>query len=111
MMTRLRHMPLKVGAAVTSSFILATTVGGTASAAPVCDAADYTVNGTLDLDGYLACLAGTGGGTAPAGQLPSTGSDMMRMVALGIGASVVGLGAVLAAKRRAPIDTPADTLV
>ena len=36
---------------------------------------------------------------------------MMRMVALGIGASVVGLGAVLAAKRRAPVDTPADTLV
>jgi LPXTG-motif cell wall-anchored protein len=101
-------MPLKVGALVSSTLVVAMATGGVAAAAPTCDAADFTTNGVLDLDGYLACLAGTGGGggSVPVGGLPATGSDMMRIVALGIGASVVGVGALVAAKRRNPVDAP-----
>lgn len=69
-----------------------------ASAAPTCDSADFTVDGDFDLDGYLACLAGSpasGGG----GALPTTGSDVTRMLAIGAGLLAVGGGAVAAAKR------------
>lgn len=110
MTARLRHMPLKVGAIVSSTIIVAMTGGGDVAAAETCNAADFTVNGSFDLDGYLACLAGSGGATAPTGGLPSTGSDMMRIIALGVGASVVGVGALVASKRRPPIDAPVEAL-
>ena len=48
----------------------------------------------FDTDGYLACLAGAGGG------LPSTGSNTAQIVAIALGLVVLGVAAVMVAKKR-----------
>jgi LPXTG-motif cell wall-anchored protein len=90
MLNKMRSLPLKVAVGA-SSVLVFMSVSGSASAAPVCNGADFTKNGVFDTDGYLACLSG---------ELAATGSDTMKLVAVAGGLTIVGLGAVVAAKRQ-----------
>lgn len=73
-------------------------VGTVGAAAATCDIADFTTGSTVDMDGYLACLAGAGGGDTPG--LPSTGTDVAQYVGLGAGLIAVGVAAYLVARQR-----------
>jgi LPXTG-motif cell wall-anchored protein len=81
-------------AAATASGALIAGVGAPAGAAASCDAADFTVDGVFDLDGYLACTAGTGGG------LPSTGSSTLQIAGIALGLLTIGGGFLYSANRK-----------
>jgi LPXTG-motif cell wall-anchored protein len=102
MLSKFRFVPLKVAVGASSALVLMS-VGGTVSAAPACSASDFTSNGVFDTDGYLACLAGASGG---AGGLPATGSDTTRLFVVAAGLCVVGVGSVIASKRRQSESVP-----
>lgn len=72
-------------------------VGGAtgAEAAASCNAADFTVNGVFDLQGYLACTAGQGGG------LPATGNSTLQIAGIAVGLLAIG-GGILATARKRP---------
>lgn len=78
-----------------SSCLLLVIVGTTSgvSAAPSCNAADFTVNGVFDLNGYLACQAGLAGG------LPSTGSNNLQIIGIALGLLAIGIAAVIVSSR------------
>jgi hypothetical protein len=59
------------------------------AASAACDAADFTVNGEFDIQGYLACEAGAGGGT-----LPATGSPTLQIAGIALAAVIVGVAAL-----------------
>ena len=70
-------------------------MGGASAAAASCDAADFTVGGVFDLDGYLACQAALAGG----GGLPETGSNTMQIVGIALGLVAIGVAATVIALR------------
>lgn len=97
-MSKLQQYPVKVGLAIVGLLglltVLVTNMVGSAGAAATCNAADFVVDGVFDSDGYLACLAGAGGG------LPATGSNTFQIVAVALGIVAVGLTALFVAKKR-----------
>lgn len=97
-MDKIMKYPVKFGAAVLGLVslltVLATNLFSSASAAATCSASDFTTNGVFDTDGYLACLAGQGG------SLPTTGSNSFQIAAIALGLVVLGLAAVIVAKKR-----------
>lgn len=97
-MDKLMKYPVKFGVAALGLVglltVLVTNLFSSASAAVTCNAADFTTNGVFDTDGYLACLAGAGGG------LPATGSNTAQIVAIALGLLALGVAAVIVAKKR-----------
>lgn len=63
---------------------------GSASAAPECTAANFTVDGVFNQTGYLECLSP---------KLPITGSDTNELLGVGIALGALGLSSVLVARR------------
>jgi LPXTG-motif cell wall-anchored protein len=96
-MDKVLKYPVKLGLAITALIgllaVLAANLTSSASAAASCNVADFTVNGVLNMDGYLACLSGAGG-------LPSTGSNTFQIVGIALGLVVVGVAAFLVARKR-----------
>ncbi len=91
-----------VTAVIVMTAMLVAGVGSPASAASQCDAADFTVGGEFDLDGYLACVGGTGGGGVGGG-LPATGSNTVQIIAIAIGLLAIG-GAFIFTAYRGRVD-------
>lgn len=71
-------------------------MGGASAAATSCDAADFTVAGVFDLDGYLACQASLAG---EGGTLPATGSNTLQIVGIALGLLAIGVAATVIALR------------
>ena len=71
-------------------------MGGASAAATSCDAADFTVGGVFDLDGYLACQASLAG---DGGNLPATGSNTLQIVGIALGLIAIGVAATVIALR------------
>jgi hypothetical protein len=98
-MSKLMKYPVKFGVAALGLAglftVLVTNFFSSANAAATCTAADFTVNGVFNIDGYLACLAGDGGTT-----LPSTGSNTAQFVAIALGLVALGVAAIIVAKKR-----------
>jgi len=96
-MNKVLKYPVKLGLAITALIgllaVLAANLTSSASAATSCTAADFTVNGVFNMDGYLACLSGAGG-------LPSTGSNTFQIVGIALGVIAVGVAAILVARKR-----------
>ena len=86
---------LAVVGGLISSCLLLLIVGTTsgASAATSCNAADFTVSGVFDLNGYLACQAGLTGG------LPATGSSSLQIIGIALGLLAIGIAAVIVSAR------------
>jgi LPXTG-motif cell wall-anchored protein len=84
-----------IGSAATLSAALVVGSGTGAGAAASCDAADFTVDGVFDLQGYLACTAGQGGG------LPATGTSTLQIAGIAVGLLAIG-GGILATARKRP---------
>ena len=64
------------------------------AASAACVAADFTVNGEFDLQGYLACEAGA------AGTLPATGSPALQMVGIALAALIMGVSALVLTRQQ-----------
>jgi LPXTG-motif cell wall-anchored protein len=89
-----RTLGLAAGAAALSTFLFAVVLSPTGAQA-ACTSEQFTIDGTFDMDGYLACLAAE---SAP-GSLPGTGSDSVQLAGVALGMAVVGAAAVATSKR------------
>ena len=81
------------------AFGVSSAVEATPTCPPAINAADYTVDGTFDVDAYLAALAAAL--AACDGDIPQTGnSDSSQILTLALGLSSVGLIVAVPAIRR-----------
>jgi hypothetical protein len=85
-MKKLLLVPMILGL----TFGVSSAVEATPTCPPAINAADYTVDGTFDVDAYLAALAAAL--AACDGDIPKTGnSDSSQILTLALGLSSVGL--------------------
>lgn len=91
MIKRFRAVQVVTGAAVAGVLVGAPM---STQALSQCDPADYTVGGVFDLDGYLACGAGAGGGG-----LPATGGNNLQIIGVAAGVLAIGVGMFVTARR------------
>lgn len=95
MMTAIRNRKIGVIAAGLGAVSFLTAVIMSPSGAQAaCTTADFTTDGTFDLQGYLACLAAESGGT-----LPDTGSGVVQIVGIAVAFIVMGAAASFAPRR------------
>jgi len=95
-MKRLLLFPMVLGL---SFGVPSVATAATPTCPPAIDAADYTVDGTFDVDAYLAALAAAL--EACDGDIPQTGnSDFSQVLTLAVGISSVGLIVAVPAIRR-----------
>lgn len=94
-MKKLLLIPMILGL----SFGLSSVSQATPTCPPVIDASDYILDGTFDVDAYLAALAAAL--AACDGDIPKTGnSDSSQILTLALGLSSIGLIVAVPAIRR-----------
>lgn len=80
-----------LGLALTVLFVIVLSPSGASAA---CNAADFTVGGVFDLNGYLACES------AGAGGLPATGSQTLQLAGIALAFLAIGLASVIVSRQR-----------
>lgn len=86
-----RNMKYWIASSAAGLSALVIGLGTTAGAAPVCNAANFTVGGVFDLQGYLACQAGP--------SLPSTGNGSLQIAGIAAGLLVIGGASVITSRK------------